>query len=57
MMRYRLATIVIVISFFVLTGCAGGKPGPTNSPLPAGIRLDTMDKRLTDLIGQLEGLK
>jgi hypothetical protein len=58
MMRYRLATIVIVISFFVLTGCGGGdKPGPANSPLPAGIRLATMDKQLTDLVGQLEGLK
>jgi hypothetical protein len=43
MMRYRLVTI-IVIGFFVLTGCAGSK-------------LSTMNSQLTNLVGQLEGLK
>jgi hypothetical protein len=46
MMRYRLATIVIVIviNFFVLTGCAGSKLG-------------TMNTQLTDLVGRIDGLK
>ena len=43
MMRYR-PVIIIVIGFFVLTGCAGKD-------------LSTMNKQLTDLVGQLEGLK
>jgi hypothetical protein len=54
MMRYRLATIVIVLNFFALTGCA---PFPGNFPLPAGSTLATMNSQLTDLVGQLEGLK
>jgi hypothetical protein len=32
MMRYRLATIVIVISFFVLTGCGGGTSQAQQTP-------------------------
>src|SRR5262245_57235779 len=43
MTRYRLVTI-IVIGFFVLIGCAGS-------------RLVSMNSQLTDLVGQLEGLK
>src|SRR5262245_40385562 len=57
MMRFRLATIAIIISCCALTGCPPGKGGTTPDILPAGGKLSTMNSRLTDLVGQLAGLK
>ena len=53
MMRYRLATIVVVISFLALTGCARA---PVDLPQLAGSKLATMNSQLDDLVRQIEGL-